>query len=119
MSFIELFGSMLALDFVFLIDMIMNNLFWVFGFLAAGYVFSSGKRSAIVGLFFASLVLASMDMFSLVHFTIYTAYGLMMLYLVRVALLLFLENIEGGSRLIPLFWVLSFFFVIAIVAGGF
>ncbi|PIN84938.1 MAG: hypothetical protein COV47_04770 [Candidatus Diapherotrites archaeon CG11_big_fil_rev_8_21_14_0_20_37_9] len=62
--------------------------------------------------------MVSVDMFHLIGFSLYTAFGLMTLYLVRLGVLTFLENTKGGAKLIPLFWVLSFFFVIAIVILG-
>ena len=116
MVFFETIAAIMEFDIPFLIDLIMNNLFWVFGFFAAGSVFSNHKNGLAVGLFFAVLIMASTAFFTLIEFTIYTASGLLILYLVRVSLLLFLENIKGGSKFIPLGWVLSFFFVIALVA---
>ena len=118
MSFIELLSFAMALDFAFFIDLIMNNLFWVFGFFAAGYIFSNGKTASISGFLFAGMILVSLDIFNLINFSIYTASGLMILYLVRVTVILLLENTEGGSKHIPLAWLLSFFFVIGIVAMG-
>lgn len=120
MSFIEILVSAITIDLEFFIDLVMNNLFWVFGFIVAGYFFSnhSIKGMLISGVIFSALVLVSADLFFLINFSIYTAYGLMILYLIRVVALLFLENTEGGSRLIPPIWVLTFFITIAIIAYG-
>jgi len=119
MSFLEILGAVFSLDFVFFIDLIMNNLFWVFGFIAGGYYFTDKRHFVLFGLVFAGVILMTVDVFNLIGFSIYTATGLMFLYLGRMSALLFLENMKGGSERIPLAYVLVFFFTLAIAAMGF
>ena len=118
MSFLEMVQAFISLDFVFLIDIVMNNLFWVFGFIAAGYLFSDKKSLFFYGTVYAFIILLTMDMFTFIGFGIYTATGLFFLYIARLVVLLFLENTKGGQPLIPLFYVLVFFFTFAIAALG-
>ena len=114
--FVDWLMHLFALDLGFFIDLVMNNLFWIFGFYAAGYLFTGGKHPIRNGIIYVLLAVVSMDMFGLVKFSIYTAGGLGLLYMLRVPLLLFLEKGKGTSKYIPLAWVLSFFFTIAVVA---
>ncbi len=116
MAFIEILQALVSLNFALIVDVIMNNLFWVFGFFAAGYFFSNGKTPTISGIIYASMVLVSIDVFNLQHFTIYTAFGLGVLYLLRVPLLLFLEKTKGGAQYLTLAWLLSWYVVFALVA---
>ena len=110
--------AFIFLDFGFLIDVLMNNLFWVFAFIAAGYFFSDKKSFILFGAIFSLVILFSFDIFIFLGFGIYTGVGLMFLYLARMAVLLFLENTKGGQDLIPLMYVLVFYFTLAVVALG-
>ena len=118
MSFLEMVQAFIFLDFGFLIDVIMDNLFWVFGFIAAGYFFSDKKSFVLFGAIYSFIILLTMDLFTFIGFTIYTATGLFFLYIARLVVLLFLETTKGGQSLIPLFYVLVFFFTFAIAALG-
>ena len=119
MSFLNILQAVFSLDFIFLIDLIMNNLFWVFGFIAAGYLFTDKKSFIMFGFVYAAIILMTVDVFNVIGFSIYTATGLMFLYLARMVVLLFLENTKSGPRLIPLAYVAVFFFTLAIAAWGF
>ncbi|MBI4210883.1 MAG: hypothetical protein HY544_05270 [Candidatus Diapherotrites archaeon] len=116
MGFLEILNAMVNLDVVFLVGVIMNNLSWVFFFLTAGYIFTDGKHAIRNGVIFSLLVLTSQDIFKLTGFGIYTAFGLGLLYMLRVPMLLFLQNTRDWGKHIPLAWVLSFWFVVAVVA---
>ena len=110
--------AFIFLDFGFLIDVIMNNLFWFFGFIAAGYFFSYKRSLVLFGAIYAFLIMFTMDLFIFIGFGIYTATGLFFLYIARLVVLLFLENTKGGQHLIPIAYVLVFFFTFAIAALG-
>ena len=118
MSFLEIVQAVFALDFAFLAEFVMNNLFWVFGFFAAGYFFTDKKGGILMGLSYVALILFTMDIFGMVQFSIYTATGLLFLYLTRMSVLLFLENTKDAQHLIPLGYVLAFFFTLTIAALG-
>ena len=118
MSFIEILGAVFSLNLTFLVDIIMNNLFWVFGFLCAGYFFSNGKSTVATAVIFSAILLSTQDISDFIGFAIYTSYFLMILYLGRVVVFLFLENTKGGAKLIPLFYVLVFYASLIIVAFG-
>lgn len=116
MAFIEILQAIVALDIGFLVSTIMNNLFWVFAFIAAGYYFSNGKTPLQNSIIYASMVLVSMDVFHLIKFSIYTGLGLGILYLIRVPVLLFLEKSKGGTKYLAIAWLITWYLVIAIVA---
>ncbi|HLC79597.1 MAG TPA: hypothetical protein VJG83_04175 [archaeon] len=116
MAFIEILQAGLSLDFKFFVDLLVNNIFWVFAFYAAGYYFSNGKSPLANSIIYASMVLVSIDMFNVVGFSIYTALGLGILYMIRVPLLLFLEKTKGGAQYLSLAWLLTWYLTIAIVA---
>ncbi len=118
MSFIEMLQAAISLDIVFFIDLVMNNLFWVFGFIAAGYFFSNQKSFIEFGLVYGLIIVLTTDIFHLVGFGIYTGVGLLLLYLGRMATLLFLENTKRGQDLIPITYILVFFSVFTIAALG-
>lgn len=116
MPFIEILQALVSLDFGFFVDIVMGNLFWIFGFYAAGYIFSGGKSPLISATIYAAMVLVSVDIFILTGFSIYTAFALGLLYMLRVPLLLFLEKSKGGSKYLALAWILSWYFVLGLVA---
>ena len=118
MSLYPIIDAILNFDIMFLIDVVMNNLFWVFGFIAAGYFFSDKRSFIEYALVFSFIILLTTDIFGIVGFSIYTAIGLFFLYLGRMAVLLFLEHSKGSQHLIPLFYVLVFYVTFAVAALG-
>src|SRR3989344_6452430 len=113
MVFMEVLQAVYTLNPGIIIGLVMNNLFWFFPFLAAGHIFTDGKAALRNGIIYSLLVTTSIDLFKLTGFSIYTAFGLGLLYMLRVPLLLYLEKTGNLSRFTPMAWTLSFFFVIA------
>lgn len=112
-------GAAVSLNFMYFADMAINNLFWVFGFLVAGYMFSKGKTPVSTGLLWACIIFFTTDIFHMVGFGIYTTYGLLMLYIARMTIFMVLENKKNWAPKIPLFYTLAFFVVFAFAATGF
>jgi len=116
MAFIEIINAILTLDIGYLIAIVLGNPFWFFAFFAAGFFFSGGKRPIVQGLVFYLLVVTAADVFTLLTYVpIYTGVGLFFLYTFRVPLLLYMEK-SGLDKYYPLAWVLSFYFIVAVVS---
>ncbi|GEM_PF-6246353 len=114
----EIVQNALALNPQFFADLIGQNLMWVFIFYAAGHYFTGGKMPLFRGLVFFSLVWASMDIFRLTGFSVFTAAGIAMLYFLRMPVLLFLETSGGLAKYMPLAWGVTFYVVIIALAMG-
>jgi len=97
-----------------IVDFILNNLFWLFAFIAAGYYLNPARGPFKSLVMFSLLIMISVEFTDYFNLLIYVGIGLMLMYITRMAILLALENTQGGSRYIPLAWVLSFFFVLFI-----
>ena len=112
MVFWEFFSHLVSFDLVWVLEFILNNTFWLFGFIAAAYYMSNGKNT-ILGFIVASLlIMLSLQFLDIFQLLIYTAVGLALLYLARLAILLALEKTQGGSKYIPLGWIISWFAVL-------
>ncbi|MEK6957613.1 MAG: hypothetical protein AABW99_01365 [archaeon] len=118
MALIEFINAALHLDLGFIIEAGLNNIFWIFGFMAAGYFFSDKKSFFLYGFAYMGIILITFDIFSIVHFSIYTATGLGFLYLARMVVLTFLETSKTGKHLVPLGYVMVFFFALLVAAFG-
>ncbi len=118
MAVFEILGALANLDVGFLVDFATANIFWVFAFYCIGFFFSDKKAPLITGLIGLFVVLGTMDVFNkLIGFSIYTAYGLGLIYLGRLAVLTVLENSKYRNYL-PLAYVIVFFTVVGWVALG-
>ena len=106
--------NLFTLNLSWVVEFIMNNSFWLFGFIAAGY-FLAPQRGMFMNLVVLSaLIMISVEFTNYFDLLVYTGVGLMLLYISRMAILLALEHTKGGSKYIPLAWVLSFLVVIFI-----
>ena len=108
------FEKVVSLDVVWLVELIMNNLFWLFGFMAAAYYMSEGKNTFLGFIIISLLLMLSLQFLDVFQLLIYTAAGLALLYLARLSILIALEKTPGGSQYIPLGWVVSWFVVLFI-----
>lgn len=118
-SLVDIINALFSLDIGFLIDHVLTYIFWFFAFYAAAYIITDGKKPLLTTILYGTIILAtSQFLFPLIGFSIYTAYGLMLLYLGRMAVLLFLENTKQLKQHIPLGYVLVFYLAIAVVAIG-
>ena len=118
MAFVEFLYALYALDFGFLLQAFQNNIFWIFGLIAAGYYFSDRKSLFFMGFTYLVLIIFTMDIFTIVHFTVYTATGLFFLYLARLSVLILLENTKTAKHLIPLGYVMAFFVTLFVDSLG-
>ena len=90
--FLEALTHVLTLDLFWFIDLIMNNLFWVFAFIAVMYFFTDGKRTILgviliifdMWLFVDLEIVASAVIFSGGFLTVY--------YISKLAFLTIVEN---------------------------
>lgn len=111
MSFWELALHVLYLDIPWLVTYIMSNLFWLFALIAGVYFIQKGKKVLQGFILVVVIILISRDLSPYYGLAIYTAMGLMILYLFRLAILSFLEH-SGRSHYLKLAWFLSFFVVL-------
>lgn len=110
--FWEFFSHLVSFDFIWILEFILNNIFWLFGFMAVAYYLSNGKNT-ILGFIVASLlIMLSLQFLDIFQLLIYTGGGLALLYLARLAILLALEKTPEGSKYIPLGWIISWFAVL-------
>ena len=116
-SLVEIFSAVASLDIAFLLNHIETYIFWFFGFYAAGYFFTDGKKAGITAFVYGIIILFTAQfIFELLGFTIYTAIGLFILYLGRLMVLTFLETSKTLKGYIPLGYVLAFFASVTIVS---
>lgn len=106
--FIEAVYSALSLDLGWFVEVTLNNLFWVFGFMAAAFYFWDGKK--VWGHFFivVAVMWISLDFTALTGWTFFAAMFLMVLYIGRMAVLMFAETTNFGKKNLPLIYVLYF-----------
>ena len=105
----ELVHSLAMLDPSIAIGLVINNLHWAFIFLFTGYCFTGGKKALQVGLIAWFIAMATMEIFNrAIGFSVYTATGLMLLYLGRLFVLRTLIAFKR-ERDVPLVYVLLFY----------
>ena len=114
MIFWSFINAILSLDLLWIVDFILANSFWFFGFIAAGYFLAPHRGMVMNLIILSALIMVSAEFTGYFDLLIYTGIGLMLLYISRMAILLALDNTPGWSRYIPLAWVLSFFVAIFI-----
>ncbi|HLC79596.1 MAG TPA: hypothetical protein VJG83_04170 [archaeon] len=116
MVFFEAIQALFALDFGFFVDVVMNNLIWVFGFYVFIYIFFKGKNTLVFFLIFGVYLWAFLE-FSVLTGLYLGALGFFYWFILRVILSIFVEEdsrltkyttwayIVGGFGLL---WVLAF-----------
>lgn len=122
MGFWEVALHLLALDLPWLISLITGNLFWLFTLLAAVYMIQKGKHVLWAFILVVAIILFSADLAPYYGLAIYTASGLMLLYLLRLAVLSFTEHNARLKKYFKLAWFLTFWVVIYVynvfILGG-
>ncbi len=111
MAFWEIALKVLELDVTWLSNFIMNNIAFILMLYIAVYTVQKGKKTIIGFLTFSAIILLSRDLSTYFGLAIYTAAGLMFLYLFRLSILTALEHAGHGRFLKPV-WFASFFIVI-------
>lgn len=111
MAFWEVALHVLYLDIPWLVGYILSNLYWLFALTAGVYYLQKGKKVLEGFILVVVIILISRDLSSYYGLAIYTAVGLMLLYLFRLSILSFLEH-SGRSHYLKLAWILSFWIVL-------
>ncbi|MBI2597797.1 MAG: hypothetical protein HYW50_01225 [Candidatus Diapherotrites archaeon] len=96
--FFEALTHAMALDFGFFIGLVLNNLFWVFGFYAIMFYFFNGKKTLYFTIFFALIVWAYSDMQAITNIVWTSASFLLFYYISKLALLKIAETIPRISK---------------------
>ncbi|MCR4336173.1 MAG: hypothetical protein NUV57_06615 [archaeon] len=92
MLFIEFFLHLLTFDFGWIVQLVLNNLLWVFGLSALAYLIFGEKK------FFAGFILLVFDIWLFDVFgvisgvSIFSATTLSLYYITKIAVLAFAEN---------------------------
>lgn len=114
----DVINALANFDFGFLLQLALDNLFWVFALYAAGYYFSDSKKPLATGIFAFLIIFCTIEILNkLIGFSMYTAYALFLIYFGRLAVLTVLQN-SNYKQLIPTAYVFVFFIVFAWVALG-
>ena len=93
MAFFHALQALFALDLGFFIDVIMQNLFWLFAFYVMVYFFFEGKNTVYWFVLWNFLLWAILDWEVLTGFVFTAGLFLMLYYLSKLAFLKFSESI--------------------------
>src|SRR3989344_5311586 len=94
-------AATLTLNLNWWVWIIMNNLFWLVGFMAAAYFFYGSKKT------FSGFIMITFLTWTVIEFNVYSgwvwniAFFLALYYITRLALLGFIENVPGMQKKIP------------------
>ncbi len=112
MGFWEFVVHLLSFDIGWIVNFIMHNLLWVFFFTTAIYFLQNGKKVLLGVLTFIPIVWISSDLKIFYNLSIYTAVGLLLLYLFRLSIFIVLQHSKGGHKYFKLAWFLSWFVIL-------
>ncbi len=92
------------------INLLLSNLFWIFGVSAVGYFFFNGDLKKIVYLFFIfpALILLTMDSTRVWGWVSYTAGFLLLMYSGRLVAMIFFNSIPSTRDKLPLIFSIVF-----------
>ena len=114
----DVINALVNFDIGFLIDLALNNLFWVFALYCTGYFFSDGKKPLATGNFAFLIIFNTIEIFNkTIGFSMYGAYALFLIYFGRLSVLTVLQN-SKYKQFIPTAYVLVFLIAFAWVALG-
>jgi len=111
---LEMIARFLSLDFGWFFGLAMNNLVWVFAFLALAYFFWE-KTPLIIG--FAAVVLyayGSIAFTALIGWPILIGSFLLLAYIARISVATFSHYDETLTAHLPLILVIQFFVILAV-----
>ncbi len=95
---VEIFTHLINLDLIWLVELFLGNLFWIFGIFAASY-FIFNKKHTIIGLGVIFLiVLGWMDFTKLIGWLYLAPAFLASYYLIEMAFLTAFEHTKGLKR---------------------
>ena len=109
MAFWEFMVRIFTLDISWIADAIMSNLLWVFMIIAAIYILQGGKKVLLGSITAVAVIFISIDLDPFFNLAIYTAMGLIVLFLLRLTLIITTENTPKLSGFLKLAWFLSWY----------
>ena len=114
MAFWEVMVHVLSFDVVWLMEFFFANLLWFFMLTAGIFLFTDGKKVLPNLITFLAIIWISSDLKIFYNLSIYTAFGLLLLYLLRLSVLTMMQYTKGLSKYFKLAWFLSWFVVLYI-----
>ena len=90
---LDFLAHLLAFDVAWVVAFILGNLHWLFAFVATAYFFSGSKRVVGYFLILVMLVWSVFDLTSLMSWTVLAGGFLMLMYISRVAVLTYANDI--------------------------
>ncbi len=111
--FFEFLSHLVALDIPWLISLVMNNLFWVFAFIALMYFFTEGKKTLLGFLVITFVMWIWVDWETVSGMALFVGSFLALYYISKIALLAIAENSPSLQK--KLFWVSEVQAITAIV----
>ena len=106
-------AATLTLNLNWWVWIIMNNLFWVFGVMAAAYFFYGRKKMLSDFIMAVFLIWSALDFSALSGWVILSGTFLALLYLSRLALVGFVENVPSMQKKLP--FIISLQFIVVLV----
>ncbi len=102
---IEILSNLVSLNISYFIHLVMNNLFWLFGFAAVSYYFR-GKNFCLRFFTTVFMVYGMLDMQKVHNLYYFVGGALIILYLSRMAVLTAVAKTKGAEKYLPLFYSL-------------
>ena len=122
MVFFEAVQALASLDLSFFVDLVLNNIFWVFAFYVMIYIFFEGKKTVHFFLLWGFLLWAILDWEYLTGMAFSGSMFLLVYYISKLSLLGFAESTPGLKKYLvvistlqaySIIWLYSFF-----IGGG-
>ena len=112
--FLEFASHLLAFDLGWIAWFILTNLHWVFAFIMVGYFFSEKKKTMVFFFLIIGVVWAINDLMQIIGWTVYVGAFFGILYISRIALAAFIEDVPYLKTKIMVVLTLHFFLVIIV-----
>jgi len=113
MAFFEFIQHLLSLDFIWLINVIIHNIPYLFAYSAAVYFFYQGKNFLRWFVIIVIYVWVAVEFVDIAGWVVLSAGFLSLNYLVRIGALTFTDALGFGNRL-PLLMAIMFVMTLAI-----
>ena len=112
--FFEAVQALFSLDLLFFIEIFMENLLWVFMFIALMYFFFDGKRTIYFSFLFVLVMWAWADLEPLTGLVWTSAFFLLFYYLSKIALIGFTESSPSLKKYTIIISTLQFYILFLI-----
>mgnify|MGYP001612713284 CR=1 FL=1 len=116
MAFFNALQAFVNLDVVFFVNIIMQNLFWVFAFYIMVHIFFEGKNTVYWFVFWSLVLWAILDWQDLTGFVFTAGAFLFLYYLSKIALLAFAESVPSLKRYLVVLSTISAYILIVVYA---